>query len=258
MGGRTVWWVAGLLVLLQACASSRGVDGPMAQVHDKSPCGEPARELIVMLPGLYDRPADFVDRGFVQAVRQRQINADITLLDAHVGYYNERQIVDRLRREVIAPAQAKGYERIWLVGISLGGLGALLYSHAHPQDIAGFYALAPYLGERALLEAIEQGGLAQWQPGAPEAMGAQAWRLAQAYANGTPGLPEGHIGYGQDDRFAQANALFASALPPRHRYVIKGGHDWQTWQSLWTAFLNGAQAAQLPWRAGVCANPSSP
>ncbi|MEZ5701600.1 MAG: alpha/beta fold hydrolase [Burkholderiaceae bacterium] len=151
------------------------------------------------------------------------------------------------------PAQAKGYERIWLVGVSLGGMGALLYSQAHPQDIAGFYALAPYLGESPLLQAVRQSGLAQWHPVAPDAIGAQAWRLAQAYANGAPGLPQGHVGYGQGDRFAQANAMFASALPAHHRYVVEGGHDWRTWLALWTAFLDDARSADPLWRVGACA-----
>ena len=238
MGFRAAWLLASLL-LLQACAPFRKVEGPIAKVNDEQSCGERAGQLIVMLPGLYDLPADFVDQGFVQAVRERRLDADITLLDAHVGYYNERQIVDRLRSEVIAPARAQGYKRIWLVGISLGGLGSLLYSKAHPLDITGFYAIAPFLGEKATLKDVTTQGLANWQPAEPEPMGSHAWRLGQAYLSGAPGLPLGYIGYGEDDRFAQANALLATVLPPGHRYVAPGGHDWRAWKNLWGQFLDG-------------------
>lgn len=253
MGFRAAWLVASLL-LLQGCAPFRKVEGPIAQVNDEQSCGERAGQLIIMLPGLYDLPADFVDQGFVQAVRERQLDADITLLDAHVGYYNERQIVDRLRSEVIAPARAKGYERIWLVGISLGGLGSLLYSQAHPQDITGFYAIAPFLGEKATVKDVIAQGLANWQPAEPEPIGSQAWRLAQAYASGASGLPQGYIGYGEDDRFAQANALLATALPPGHRYVAPGGHDWRAWKNLWGQFLDGGFIGKTQRPSQACPN----
>jgi pimeloyl-ACP methyl ester carboxylesterase len=253
---RAAWLLSGLL-LLQGCAPYRKVEGPIVQVIDALHCGERAAVLIVMLPGLYDLPADFVEQGFVKAVRERQLDADIILLDAHVGYYNERQIVDRLRSEVIAPARAKGYERIWLVGISLGGLGSLLYTQAHPQDITGFYAMAPFLGEKATVKDVTFQGLAHWQPAKPEPMGTPAWRLGQAYLTGTSGLPQGYIGYGEDDRFAQANALLATALPPGHRYVAPGGHDWRAWRRLWNQFLDGGVIGKTQVAHRACEVPLS-
>ena len=53
-------------------------------------------------------------------------------------------MVDRLKEDVINPAKEKGYTKIWLVGISLGGLGSLLYAMEHPSDIEGMLVLAPY------------------------------------------------------------------------------------------------------------------
>ena len=261
--------VAAVALSLQACAPHRAVQGPMAQVSDAHTCGARAGNLIVLLPGLRDLPSDFVAEGFVQAVRQRQLDADITLLDAHVGYYNERQIVNRLHNEVIAPARAQGYERIWLVGISLGGLGSLLYSQAHPQAITGFYAMAPYLGEKALVKEVADAGLAQWRPSEPPQLGGEAWSLAQAYLNSTPGLPQAYlnstpglpqayIGYGESDRFAHANALFATALPPGHRYVAEGGHDWRAWSALWAQFLDSGAMGKTQRAHRPCANTLSP
>ena len=86
--------VAGGFFLLQACAPFRAVqEGPLSKGGDEQSCGVTARHLIVLLTGLRDLPTNSIAKGFVQAVRSRQLDADITLLDAHVGYYNERQIV---------------------------------------------------------------------------------------------------------------------------------------------------------------------
>jgi pimeloyl-ACP methyl ester carboxylesterase len=257
---RTAWVavVLPLFIALQSCAPYRKVEGPLVQVSEQQFCGQRAGSLIVLLPGLYDRPADFLDQGFVQAVRERRLDADIILLDAHVGYYNERQIVDRLQSEVIGPAHAQGYGRIWLVGISLGGLGTLLYAQAHPQDLTGFFAMAPFLGENAIVKDVTTQGLAQWQPADPEPLGTPAWRLGQAYLKGAPGLPQGHIGHGEDDRFARANALLASALPPEHRYVAPGGHDWGAWKNLWAQFLNSGVIAKTERPQRACATALAP
>lgn len=232
--------------LLQACAPFRQVEGPIAQVQEVLSCGKPAKHLVLLLPGLFDQPADFVAEGFVQAVRSRQLDVDLTLLDAHIGYYNERQIVDRLRREVVAPARARGYQSIWLVGISLGGFGSLLYSQAHPQDVTGFLAIAPFLGDKGLLREIEEaGGVGPWRPtGDPSRLGEEAWRLAQGYLAGDSGLPQGHLGYGVSDRFAPANALFAQVLLPSHRYTAPGGHDWPAWNQVWAQFLDSGVFGQ--------------
>jgi len=38
-------------------------------------------------------------------------------------------------------------KRIWLVGTSLGGHGALLYLSEHPRDIYATVVLAPFLAD---------------------------------------------------------------------------------------------------------------
>lgn len=43
--------------------------------------------LIVFLPGRTSGPADYEKQGFVQAVRDRRIAADMVSADAHMGYY---------------------------------------------------------------------------------------------------------------------------------------------------------------------------
>lgn len=44
--------------------------------------------------------------GFVRAVRERQLGVDMVLVDAHLGYYSDRSMIDRLQSDIVAPARA--------------------------------------------------------------------------------------------------------------------------------------------------------
>lgn len=126
-------------MLLQACSHFRSVEGPMIQVNDFFESDIRPKTLLVLLPGAYDTPQDYIDQRFVKEVRKRNIYTDIQIVDAHIGYYINEQIVKRLEEEVVAPAKSKGYEKIWFVGISLGGYGSLLYSMNHPTALEGVF-----------------------------------------------------------------------------------------------------------------------
>ncbi|MEP7099757.1 MAG: alpha/beta hydrolase [Burkholderiales bacterium] len=226
--------------LLSACAPWRPVTVPIPTIHEPAPCATRPDTLLVMLPGSYSRPEEFVQEGFVRAARERGIAADLVLVDAHVGYYADRSIVDRLRADVIAPALAQGYTRIWLVGISIGAFGALIYGEAQPQGIAGIVALGPYLGKRALIEEINaQGGLKSWRapvgPLEPDDIGNIVWRWLQTDAASRPDL---FLGYGRDDRFVVSDRLLAAALPADRVFTAAGGHDWAPWLALWNEVLD--------------------
>jgi pimeloyl-ACP methyl ester carboxylesterase len=122
----------GAALLVSACGGMRKATVPLATSLDKSSCVRTTDTLLVMLPGLYSAPDEFEREGFVRAVRDNRLAADVMLVDAHVGYYNDKTILDRLAADVIAPARREGYTHIWLVGISLGGFGSLLYAQTHP------------------------------------------------------------------------------------------------------------------------------
>ena len=108
----------------------------------------------------------FEAEGFVEAVRSRGLPYDMVAPGAHYGYYKDRTLIERLRADVIQPAKARGYDRIWLVGVSMGGLGSVLYQNRHPEDISGLLTLGPFLGyDKILDEIIAAGGVDRWQPG---------------------------------------------------------------------------------------------
>jgi pimeloyl-ACP methyl ester carboxylesterase len=199
--------------------------------------GVAAGDLVVFLPGRGDRAEDFEERGFLAAARQAGLEADVLAVDAHLAYYYKRVIADRLWEDVVLPARARGYRRLFVVGISLGGLGAIALSQVHPDALAGLFVLAPYLGEPDLTREIEAaGGLARWSgaPSEPDFRG--VWGYLRGYAVGEP-RPPLWLAYGESDRYAYGHRLLASALPKGRVLVAPGGHDWKAWEGLWREFL---------------------
>lgn len=206
------------------------------------PCGvaPDRRPLLVMLPGAGDRAADFIAQGFVAALRQRALPVDAIAADARSDYYLEHSVLGRLHDGVIAPARQRHPGPLWLLGISLGGMGAALYARAHPGEIAGLILLAPFFAVRGTIAGIARaGGFDAWQPGARAEGDAEGQLLAwlKAYRPGAPGLPEIHLGYGTNDRYAPASTLLAARLPPNRVATLAGGHDWVTWRLLWQTLL---------------------
>lgn len=233
--------IAGLSLVsaLGGCASAPPSVVPMRTLEQPAPCG-PAETLIVMLPGVYSKPEEFLREGFVQTVRREQIAADVVLVDAHLGYYQDRTIIDRLHADVIAPARARGVRQVWIVGISLGGVGAMLYADEHPRGIDGLVLLAPYLGSRlSTLEIENAGGLSQWQAPArrvDEEVDDRLWRWLKRLTAEPAAAPRRlpvYQGFGVDDRFAYSNRLFSRSLPAAQVFTIPGGHDWAAWNGLW-------------------------
>jgi pimeloyl-ACP methyl ester carboxylesterase len=212
----------------------------MDAVQDIAPGGGADRIMLVMLPGAQDRPQDFAEQGFIHAIRKRQLPVDVVAVDAHLGYYLQRTVIERLTGDVIAPARAKGYSRIWLMGISLGGLGSLIYARARNSGIEGVILIAPFLGTRGTVaEVVRAGGLSQWQPGeiAPDDDERMLLAWLKSYQPDDPSLPKIYLGYGTRDRFAPASIVLAERLPGRRVATVEGGHDWPTWINLWNKLL---------------------
>jgi len=252
----TIVLAALLAGLVSGCGLWRPVTVPIGTIAEPVRCETRPDTLIVMLPGSYARPEEFIAEGFVAALRERRIAADVMLVDAHLGYYSDRSIVDRLRADVIAPALAQGYRNIWLAGISVGAFGALIYAEAQPEGIAGVVLLGPYLGKRALSEEIAaQGGLRAWRApvGAldPGDVDTIVWRWLQPYGATPPPAtrPALFLGYGRDDRFIFSDTLLAAALPADRVFTADGGHDYPPWRETWAHMLD---AMPLP-RDASCA-----
>jgi pimeloyl-ACP methyl ester carboxylesterase len=182
---------------------------------------------MIWFPGAYDGAQSFVDEGFAAAAANRGTRLDLLFVDLEMTHLGDRGPLERLRSDIVLPARAAGAS-IWLAGISLGGLAALDYASTNPGEIAGLCLLAPYLGNRMLIDEIAAGKLAQSDAEH------RIWHYIKTKTDATPV----HLGYGRQDRFSQAHDLMASALPARCVDVIEGGHDWRTWLMLWERFLD--------------------
>lgn len=241
-----------LCALLGAGCASRPATVPMPTRFDAGACPTATDTLLVLLPGALSPIDEFEREGFIDAVRERGLAVDVVRADAHRAYYDASlAVVQRLREDVIVPARARGYRSIWIAGISLGGLGGMLYAQAHPAELAGLVLIAPYLGERATATEIDNaGGLLRWQaPTEPlqpaqrasrESRDPALWRWLQARATQPPdagSLPL-YLGYSRDDRFAFHHRLLAAALPADRVATTEGGHDWPEWKRLWGSLLS--------------------
>ena len=112
------------------------------------------------------------------------------------------------------PARARGYRRLWFVGISLGGLGALTLAQEHPDAAAGLLAIAPYLGEPDLVREIEAAGGARALDGrGPRSRISAACGAGCAATRRRQPRPPLWLAYGESDRYAYGHRLLASALP---------------------------------------------
>lgn len=202
------------------------------------------KTLIVFLPGSQEVPQDIVREGFVEQVRARHPTVDVVVADAHVGYFRNRSFEDRLRADVIKPARARGYESIWLAGISLGGFGSLMYAKNAPDEVTGVIALAPFIASRPVLAEVAQaGGLWRWQPALPlKADDYQRDLLLWLKGFGDPAQmrPPLFIGYGTRDRLEPFPELLDSVLPAERLLSAPGGHDWPPWKAMWTDALERA------------------
>lgn len=198
--------------------------------------------LLVLLPGAEMAPEDFRQHGFIEAVRSRGIAADILIADLDYTHVMARTVVSTLHTEVILPARTAGYRTIWLAGISLGAMNALLYASTHATELAGIHLLAPYPGTGDIVAEIRAaGGPQAWYATSAAQQGDERvfWRwLVEQAAAGSP-LPVS-FGCGSEDRFIRNQRLLASLLPADRVEYLPGAHDWPVWQALWASWLEQA------------------
>jgi pimeloyl-ACP methyl ester carboxylesterase len=240
----------GVMAALQiGCVALMPAPTPLRTVDYETP-RQPAKCLFVLLPGAGDHAERFRQQGFVEDLQKSNLSIDIRAADATMGYYMKGTLLDRLEADVIAPAKARGYEEIWLVGSSMGGLGSLLYSRVHSAEVTGVLAIAPFLGDRDLIEEIAAAGqLKQWQaPPRVDAMSRdnyqrELWRWLQAATQGREPAPAIFLGYGTADRLSRADSLLAEALPASRVFLTTGGHEWTAWRRVLASFLQSPEFA---------------
>lgn len=233
LAGLLVWAVLGL----SSCLSLGGSGSTMNWLSYPLDPGKRQETLVVFLPGINNSPTVFANAGLV-ADTQELWPVDVIVADASLKFYMDRTVIDRLERDVLAPARDAGYRQIWLAGTSMGGFGALLYAQEHPTAISGVVLIAPFLGDNSTAREIKAaGGLARWNYQQGSGSDEQDRKVREIWFWLQGQIPQGSLpifmGYGLKDRFRFDHAELAAAMPEGRSLPIPGGHDWPTWRAIW-------------------------
>jgi hypothetical protein len=201
--------------------------------------GEHSQRLFVFLPGRRDRASDFVGRGFITLAQNRVPALDCVAVDATLGYYLDGSVADRLQREIIEPARMLGYREIWIVGVSMGGLGAFFHEKAHPGDVNGLILLAPFVGDELKLfaEIDAAGGPANWARSEPASSPRgnrskyqrELWRFLGRLQMDEANPLQIWVAYGNADRLRPGIERLRRIIPPERVFQLAGGHTWEVW-----------------------------
>jgi pimeloyl-ACP methyl ester carboxylesterase len=217
--------------------------------------GEQGERLFVFLPGRGDRAGDFVRRGLVAQAQGCISGLDCVAVDATIGYYLDGSVADRLQRQIIEPARRHGYREIWLVGVSMGGLGAFFHERAYPGEVTGMILLAPFVGDdpKLFTEIDAAGGPIFWADSQPSVIveGNRAkfqrelWRFLGRLRIGTDPQLQIWVAYGDTDRLRPGIERLISLIPSGCVCQFKGGHTWEVWTKGFTEIL-----AKIVWTRG--------
>lgn len=229
-------WIALALacVAASACYPVRDTSKPPA-VRRLDAERAPSRAVLV-LPGIGDDLDSLQAGGIGDAIRKAWPDADVVLVEMTIGYYKDGRAMPDLHA-LVAREHERGIGEVWLVGASLGGMGAMLYDAAYPCDVDGVVLLAPYLGEDDILGQVRHaGGIVRWEapPAATPDAGnwqAQMWRRAKVWSR-EGGDPRVWLAWGADDKFAPNMPLLLPAVPESHVVTGAGVHAWRSWTPL--------------------------
>lgn len=237
-----------------ACVPRGRSDGPVPTAL--LPSDQGSHRLVVVLPGRRDRLESMRRSGVGEAIQRVWPDADVLFAELSMPYYLDRSATRRLHEEVLLPARRRAYTEIWLVGASLGGMGAILYDRDYPGQVDGMVLLAPYLAERRIHEEIRAaGGVAGWEPGVglgpDDVWQRELWRHLKTWSREPERTREVWLAYGDGDYLRDSMPLLEPVLPEGQVHVAPGKHAWSTWTPLTEEVLRRvdarrATAAALP------------
>lgn len=199
------------------------------------------KTLVVLLPTVAGHGKLYEQQGLIDISRKHGAIVDIMAIDVQPTLYLKKRIVEKMKSRVIDPAKAEGYEHIYLLGTSLGGHAALLYTMEYPNDIEGLFLFAPFISDPFVTKIIgEAGGLLAWEecPLYAWEYSCKLWKLIRAYMSNPERRASVFLGYGTEDRFVESCEVLAEILPPENVFTEPGGHSWKTWKKLWEKMLN--------------------
>jgi hypothetical protein len=204
-------------------------------------CSPAAGLHVILLPGAFHFPEQFVQAGFDTAARAHNPQLELTVAIPELAHLTDRDWIAALHDEIVAPARRRASAALWLGGVSLGGFRALRFAAQYPAAIDGLCLLAPYLGSRLIASDISAcTDIAAWEAGVLDEDDDERriWRYV-AQLGQSARATQIFLGYGRTDRFCDTQQILARVLPAVRSVtrVIEGGHDWPVWRGLWDQFL---------------------
>jgi len=196
---------------------------------------QPAEHLIILLSGQGASETYFQDNRWIEIAREHGSEVDFIAPYAHFGYYMTQSLLPRLNEDVIIPAKKLGYKTISIAGISMGGLGSILYSNKFPDDIDRIYLVSPYLGNDDVHDEIRQaGGLEHWQLKKDNANDWNyfVWQRLKEMLQDPGQKKKLFLGYGEQDRL-KGHDVLAQAIPESQVIIVQGGHKDTVFTEIW-------------------------
>lgn len=264
----TRWFIAAAVTLASAGSMSgcgyllRSPPRPTPAIHYRwhhEPLTSGAPCLLVLLPGFLDSPEDFQRHGLVSDLHAFVPACDLLAVATHLYDYYDGSIVRRVHEDIIVEGRNRGYESVWLLGVSMGAVGAILTARDHPDDVDGLILISPYLGTASFIDRLREevgayGTLASWASATEsETIHVERvlhdprplWRWLARYRVAPSTTPPLFLAYAHGDRFASAQRLLAHWTAPEHAFVAPGGHNWQTWRRLFLELVDAAPSELL-------------
>jgi pimeloyl-ACP methyl ester carboxylesterase len=185
----------------------RPASSPVKVLVSGTPSGN---DIIVFLPGRWSLLKEFDKEGFFETARKNWPDARFVVPDLHLGYHKNNTVTLRLHEDVILPAKKSCVKTTRFVGISMGGLGALIYDIEHPGEVDEMYLLAAFLGEEeAISEITTAGSLAKWNPSdvATKDFSRRLWIGLRSQWMEKGNRPVVHLGCDTEDRLSPSAKL---------------------------------------------------
>lgn len=225
--------IAALTLLIGGCVAGGNVREPIPTAFFAA--NQSPHRLVVVLPGRGDDLASLQRTGIARIIQNAWPDADVVLTGLTMPFYRQGRAVTRLHDEVIAPASTSGNRKVWLLGISLGGMGALLYEHDFPGQVEGILLLSPYLGDTSIQDQVRAaGGLNKWnsgplQPLSPDTFQHEIWTTLKSISE-TPNRENAiWLAYGENEPFRTSIELMSPILPDENVVMLPGRHNWTLW-----------------------------
>ena len=228
------------LFLLSGCIPA--ATAPIAVLEYPQEEATAEKNLLILIRGIGGSHESFAKYGLIDEIRKRDLPFDIVAPDAHFGYYKAESVEDRLNEDIILPARAQGYRRIWLAGFSMGGLGSLFYLREYADQVDGVMLICPFIGWGGIIDEINTaGGVDKWDAVTDDESDWQRviWSWIKQYSAQHEKYPPIYLGYGDDDFLVgDGPALLGRSLPAGRTFVVPGGHDYKTFRTIFLTHLD--------------------